>query len=188
MILSGQKKKRANADIQHQIIALMPRIRRFAFSLTGSWDKADDLLQASCERALQEIDKWTPGTKLDAWMFRISRNLFLNTIRADKVRQTGLHSNLPDNKSPLAVIYHDGQKQADNQLLLQQIEKLLGEMPEDQRTALVMVCVEGYSYRETSEIMGLPQGTIASKVARAREFLSESLEPTAALSKQQDKS
>ena len=68
-------------DVRHQMIAMLPRLRRFARALTRSREDADDLVQAACERALRAIDRWEPGSRLDSWMFRILRNLWIDQLR-----------------------------------------------------------------------------------------------------------
>ena len=68
------------------MLALLPRLRRFAYGLTGSVHDGDDLVQTTCERAIRNLDSWQAGTRLDSWMFRIARNQYLNQIRAAKAR------------------------------------------------------------------------------------------------------
>ena len=71
-------------DVRHEMILLLPRLRRFARALAGSREDADDLVQAACERALRAIDSWEPGSRLDSWMFRILRNLWIDQLRRKK--------------------------------------------------------------------------------------------------------
>src|SRR5215468_467199 len=73
-------------QVRSQLTALLPRLRRFARGLAGTADQADDLVQAACERALSRIAQWTPGTRLDSWMFRIVQTIWLDDRRAAKVR------------------------------------------------------------------------------------------------------
>ena len=72
--------------VHGDLVALIPRMRRFAYALSGSLDEGDDLVQAACERAIAKIDQWQPGTRLDSWVFRIIRNIYLDRLRARSVR------------------------------------------------------------------------------------------------------
>jgi RNA polymerase sigma-70 factor (ECF subfamily) len=72
--------------VQAELVALLPRLRRFARGLAGAPDQADDLVQAACERAIARIHQWTPGTRLDSWMFRIVQTIWLDEKRAQRVR------------------------------------------------------------------------------------------------------
>ena len=84
----SHRRPRLSADdiIHAELVALIPRMRRFATSLAGSLDEGDDLVQAACERAISRIDQWQPGTRLDSWVFRIIRNIHLDRLRARRVR------------------------------------------------------------------------------------------------------
>ncbi len=149
--------------IRREMLVLLPRLRRFAHALTGSADDGDDLVQATCERAIRHIDKWQPGTRLDSWMFRIARNLNLNNLRARGVR--GEHLAPVDAEEHLAV---DGVRAMESQLTLGAVRRFIAALPEQQRSVLLLVCVEGLSYKEVSAILELPIGTVTSRLARAR--------------------
>lgn len=145
------------------MLALLPRLRRFAYGLTGSIDDGDDLVQATCERAIRHIDTWRPGTRLDSWMYRIARNLFLNEIRGRKVR--GLDSRPVDLDEHHNV---DGARAMEARLTIEAVRRLVGRLPEEQRSALLLVAVEGLSYKEAAAVLDLPTGTLTSRLARAR--------------------
>lgn len=156
---------------RREMLALLPRLRRFACGLTGSADEGDDLVQATVERAIRHIDKWQPGTRLDSWMFQIARNLNLNNIRARKVR--GAHL------APVAlegIIGEDGFRVAESRLTIAAVRDFVARLPEEQKAVLMLVCIEGLSYRETAEVMGVPIGTVTSRLARARITLRALLE------------
>lgn len=156
------------------MLDLLPRLRRFAYGLTGSVEEGDDLVQATCERAIRAIDTWQAGTRLDSWMFRIARNQFLNQMRAAKVR--GPHLELADNESQLHV---DGASAVESQLTLSAVRRLTARLPEEQRSILMLVCVEGLSYKEVAKILDLPIGTVTSRLARARLTLKDGLDANA---------
>ena len=148
---------------RREMLALLPRLRRFAYGLTGSVDEGDDLVQATCERAIRHIDTWQPGTRLDSWMYRIARNLFLNQIRANKVR--GQHLEVAELDRHASV---DGARAAEAHVTLNAVRRFAARLPEEQRSIMLLVCVEGLSYKEVSETLDLPMGTVTSRLARAR--------------------
>jgi RNA polymerase sigma-70 factor (ECF subfamily) len=145
------------------MLALLPRLRRFACGLTASADEGDELMQATVERAIRHIDKWQPGTRLDNWMFQIARNLNLNNIRARKVR--GAHLKPVE----LETLHgEDGRRIVESRLTFEAVRRLLGQLPEEQRAVLLLVCVEGLSYKEVADVLEVPVGTVTSRLARAR--------------------
>lgn len=145
------------------LIAFLPRLRRFALGLTGDRAEGDDLVQATCERAIRNIHRWRPGTNLDAWLFRIARNLFLNDCR--NRRRRGAHMPLEMHVDSCMV---DGERGAAAGVALRFVSVHLRELPEDQRAALLLIAVEGLGYQEAAEVLDLPVGTVASRLARAR--------------------
>jgi RNA polymerase sigma-70 factor (ECF subfamily) len=149
-----------------EMIALLPRLRRFARGLTGSEEEADDLVQAACERAIQRIAQWQPGTRLDSWMFRIMQNLWIDAIRVGKLR--GSHLSLVDPEGERAAPGLDGEKATMNRLTLEAVRRGVQRLPPDQRSVLLLVCVEGCSYKETADTLGIPVGTVMSRLSRAR--------------------
>jgi RNA polymerase sigma-70 factor (ECF subfamily) len=149
--------------LRRDLIAFLPRLRRFALGLTGNRAEGDDLVQATCERAIRYSDRWVPGTRLDAWLFRIARNLFLNDRRDS--RRRGPH--LPIDEHPEARVF-DGERAAVSGIALEAVTAGLQQLPEDQRSALLLIAVEGLGYREAAEVLGVPIGTVTSRLARAR--------------------
>lgn len=160
-----------SAEIHRDLIALLPRLRRFAYGLTGSLDEGDDLVQAACERALSRLDLWQPGTRLDSWMFKIVQNLWFS-----RARRFGRRVDYgPDNDLDL-VRGGDVATETEARLMLGSVNQRIGALPEDQREVLLLVSVDGMSYREAAEILGVPIGTIMSRLARARIALGRSLD------------
>lgn len=158
-------------SIRRELLAVLPRLRRFAYSLTGRWDQADDLVQSTYARAIDAIDSWKVGTSLDAWLFRIMRNHFLNQRRAEAVR-----SHRAEDLRLMAHTNHDGARAQESRLLAKHVMAAIADLPEQQRTALLLVAVEGLSYKEVAGLMDESIGTIASRVARARTTLKTSLD------------
>lgn len=157
------------ADVQTQIVALLPRLRRFARGLAGSSADADDLVQGACERALRGIDTWEPGTRLDSWMFRIVHNLWIDTLRR-KRPEPGI------DVSELDIAGDDG-RTAEASLELAQVRTAITALPEQHRDVLVLVCIEDLTYREAAVVLQVPVGTVMSRLARARKALAAALEP-----------
>jgi len=146
-------------------MALLPRLRRFALALTGRSTEADDLVQDTVERALRNLDRFTPDTRMDSWMFRIAQNLWIDRLRANKVRAGTVNL---DEAVHASV---DGVRAAEAHSLLSSTLRALGELPEEQREVVALVLIEGVSYRETAAILEVPIGTVTSRLARAREAL-----------------
>lgn len=155
------------ADIGAQLIALLPRLRRYALKLSRSADLADDLVQSACERALRTAAK--PGdAPLDAWMFRILRNLHFDRLRHDQAR--GIAVDI-DEQHELA--HQDGSAASDARLVLDRVRDAIDRLPAEQREVLLLVCMEGLAYRDAAEVLGVPVGTVMSRLARARLKLAE---------------
>jgi RNA polymerase sigma-70 factor (ECF subfamily) len=153
------------SDVSRQMIAMLPRLRRFARALARSPDDADDLVQGACERALRAIDSWEPGTRLDSWMFRILRNLWI-----DQMRKRRMETNAGLGPGP-EIEGEDGRRTVESRLELADIRTVITELPEQQREVLALVCIEDMSYRETASILDIPIGTVMSRLARARQAL-----------------
>src|SRR5262245_3294367 len=148
------------------MVAVLPRLRRFAYALTGSAEQGDDLVQDACLRALSRIDQWQPGTRLDSWMYRIAQNIWLDRVRANKVR-----GQVVDVEMAEGIVGSDGRDVAESELTLETVAAALARLPAEQRGGGALVCGEGASYKEAAEITGVPIGTVMSRLARARRAL-----------------
>jgi RNA polymerase sigma-70 factor (ECF subfamily) len=163
---------RVSDEIRDRMVAVLPRLRRFAHALTGSSEQADDLVQDACLRALSRIDLWQPGTRLDSWMYRIAQNIWLDRLRANKVRGETLELDATE-----SIPGSDGRLITESELTLQAVADAMGRLPPEQRATVALVCIEGASYKEAAEISGVPVGTVMSRLARARRALSAMLDP-----------
>ena len=152
-----------------RLIALLPRLRRFARGLTGTAAEADDLVQGACERALSRRHQFQEGTRFDSWMFRIVQTIWIDQLRARGVRKEDGEINEELYGSDAAVRHIEGR------LALAEVRRAIERLPPDQRTTLMLVTVEGLSYREAAAVVGVPVGTIMSRLARARIALQQSL-------------
>jgi RNA polymerase sigma-70 factor (ECF subfamily) len=163
------------------LLALRPRLRRFACGLTGSLDEADDLVQAVYERAIERHWQWEPGTRLHSWMFKIAHSLWVSRRRHAAVR-----AGRGDPVDPDSLVGSDGERTVQARLTLDDVRRLVARLPAEQRESLMLVAVDGVSYADAADILGIPAGTVASRVARARLALVDALEgvdvamPTAA--------
>jgi len=149
------------------MVQLLPRLRRFAAGLTGSVTDGDDLVQDTVERALKNLHQWEPGTRLDSWMFRIAKNRFLDIRRSQK-RSGVVAVEVPEDAP---AIVSDGARGAEAHMMLSGAAQALDGLPPEQREALLLVAVEGLSYRDAADILEIPMGTLTSRIARAREAL-----------------
>ena len=156
----------SDSQIRSDIIALLPRLRRFACSLTGQVADADDIVQIAIERALGRLDQFQAGTRLDAWLFSIVRNAWIDEARSRARRgRTFLAAELGEG------VGEDGENAMHARLEAQDVWKAMQQLPHEQREAIALVCVEGLAYREAADVLGVPIGTVTSRLARGREAL-----------------
>jgi RNA polymerase sigma-70 factor, ECF subfamily len=153
-------------DVRSRMIEFLPRLRRFAYTLTRNSDQADDLVQDTCERALARIELWKPGTKLESWMYQIARNLWVDRGRAARVRGASADLN-----SALNIAGSDGRTVTENRLMVSRVFECMERLTRDQQVLLALVCVEGLTYPEAAEILGIPVGTVMSRLSRARQAI-----------------
>ncbi len=144
-------------------------MRRFAIGLAGSPADGDDLCQMTIERALSRRDQWQEGTRLDSWMYRIMRNIFIDERRASSRRS----ETFVDEEAGLSVGADGGQEA---RVELSMVDRAMARLPADQREAVLLVMVEGYSYKEAAVIVDCPVGTLNSRLVRGRDALMAMLE------------
>ena len=161
-------------SIGQEMAALLPRLRRFAYGLTGSIDAGDDLVQSACERALSRLHQWQAGTRLDSWMYRIMQNLWFDELRSGRRREVATESDVLD-----AMTGGDAESEMASRLDLAAVRRHMADLPPDQRAVLLLVSVEGLSYKEAAAVLDVPIGTVMSRLARARLALGRALEPAA---------
>ena len=155
---------------EQNLVAALPRLRRFALSLCRRGDMADDLVQTTVARAVASRDRYDPATRLDPWLFRILRNAWIDQTRRTATRGTEI--DVVD--APEAVTF-DGQRVTEARLMLQKTETAMATLPAEQREVIVLVCFEEMSYAEAADILGIPKGTVMSRLARGRAALAERL-------------
>lgn len=167
-VLRGRRPggNRVTDDVRHQMVALLPRLRRFAYVLTRDMERADDLVQETCVRALSRLDQWEKGSRLDSWLYRIAQNIWFDRMRAAKVR--GENTAIDPE---FEIEGEDGRNVTENRLALKDVTKAIGTLPPEQQVLIALVCVDGLSYREAAESLQVPIGTVMSRLARARAAL-----------------
>lgn len=153
------------AAVVSGIEGLLPRLRRFARGLTGNVADADDLVQAACEKALGSARRWTNGTRLDSWLYRIVHTVWLDELRRRR-RQVGI-----DLDEAVEEAGDDAVAHVEARLRLEEVRRLMAELPAEQRAVMVLVCVEGLGYREAAGVLDVPIGTVMSRLARGRAAL-----------------
>lgn len=152
------------------LTALLPRLRRFAHSLSKNTSDADDLTQATVERALRSRAQWEPGTRLDSWLYRIMRNLWIDIVRARR-RKDDLHAPVEEAER----IGEDPRPGIEASIDLGKAMTAMQRLPDEQREVVALILIEELGYRECSEVLSLPIGTVASRLARGRTALLQML-------------
>jgi len=149
-----------------ELVAMLPRLRRFAHTLSKNGTDADDLTQATVERALRSRTQWQDGTRLDSWLYRIMRNLWIDTSRA-RARRTRVEA--PEEEAER--IGEDPRDAIEASIELQRMTAAMQRLPEEQREVVSLILVAGFGYREAAEVLGLPIGTVSSRLVRGRTAL-----------------
>lgn len=155
-------------DLRHGLIELLPRLRRLARALAGQATDADDLVQVAVERALRHAYQWRPNARLDAWVFGILRNAWLDELRSRRRRAQVF---VPEEAGE-----HVGDATIERQSDAMSVAAAMATLPDEQREVVALVLVEGLSYREASDVLEVPVGTVTSRLARARAALQQRLD------------
>jgi RNA polymerase sigma-70 factor (ECF subfamily) len=145
----------------------LARLWRYALVLSRARDAADDLVQATCLRAIERADQFVPGTRVDRWLFAILRSIWLNEIRSQRIRQGGGFVDAVD------ALTTDGAHEIEMNITASAVLRAIGRLPEAQRETVLLVYSEGYSYAEAAAALGVPIGTIMSRLAAGRAALAK---------------
>lgn len=157
-------------QFERDLVAAAPKLWRFAMSLCRRADVADDLVQTTVERAVASRGRFDPASRLEPWLFRILRNAWIDGARRQATR--GVELDIAD--MPEAAV-HDGVRASEAVLLLRQTEAALETLPEEQREVVLLVCFQELSYAEAAAVLGIPKGTVMSRLARGRVALAEKI-------------
>ena len=155
-----------STSFERELTELLPRMRRFAHALSRNPADADDLTQATVERALRSRDQWEAGTRLDSWLYRIMRNLWIDTVRSRGRKET---HEAPEEEA--VAVGHDPRLMIESSLELKRAMAAMERLPDEQREVVALILIEGFGYREASEMLGLPIGTVSSRLVRGRTAL-----------------
>ena len=153
-------------SFEDELSALLPRLRRFAHGLSRSSADADDLAQMTIERALRSKAQWQPGSRLDSWLYKIMRNLWIDTLRS-RTRKERVEA--PSEEAEL--LGHDPRDGIEASIDLQRVMVAMDRLPGEQREVVALILIEGFGYREAAELLGLPIGTVSSRLVRGRTAL-----------------
>ena len=153
-------------EIERELRAHWPRLRRFALALSRDAADADDLVQATAERIIRSVGQWQAGSRFDSWMFRIARTLWIDTMRA-RGRQNARFAPEEDGEQ----VGFDPRPGTEAAIDLGTAMAAMQRLPEEQREVIALILVDGLGYRETADTLGLPIGTISSRLARGRTAL-----------------
>src|ERR1700676_2726639 len=151
-------------DFASRVEAIIPRLRRYARALTRDETAADDLVQDCLVRGLAKQHLWQEGTDLRAWLFTILHNQFVNSVR--KGVREGQAVQIIEAEPSLS---RSGSQE--KRLELRDLDRALAKLPEEQRTAILLVGLEGMPYQTAADIIGVPVGTVRSRLSRGREAL-----------------
>lgn len=160
----------AEAEIRAGLPTLLPRLWRYGLVLSQYRDLAEDLTQATCVRALERAGQFTQGTRLDRWLFSIMYSIWINEVRARRVR---MGRGLVDATEVTLV---DSAASAETRVYATEVIEQVNALPEAQRVTVFLAYVEGLSYREVAESLGIPIGTVMSRLAHARARIAETME------------
>jgi len=160
-------RKNSDAEVRRELAKVFPRLWRYCVTLTANKADADDLAQATCLRALERSDQFQTGTHIDRWIFRIAHRIWLNELRSAKVRRAEAIAPLQNTE------FIDEQPNLETNIIAREVLYEVMKLPEAQRTVVLLVYVEGYSYKEAAEVIEIPIGTVMSRLAAARKTLKQ---------------
>lgn len=158
-----------SAQFQKDLVQLLPRLRRFALTLTRNRDDGDDLVQTAVERAILHNKQWEKGSRLDSWLYTMMRNIWVSELRSRRVRLGGGHVDATETDELATSIT------APDHIYGNQMLAMVMALSDGLSSTLLLVAVEGHSYTEAAQILDIPIGTVMSRMSRARQMLKEKL-------------
>ncbi|MEQ1716797.1 MAG: RNA polymerase sigma factor [Hyphomicrobium sp.] len=153
-------------DLRSEIVAMLPRLRRFCMGIARNGDVGDDLCQATIERALSRADQFELGTRLDSWMYRIAQNIMIDSARRTRTR--GVEVEVDD---ALGLIGDDGLQIVEGRSDLARARAAMAALPDELRTLMSLLVLDGMSYKDAAATLEIPIGTVMSRFARARRVI-----------------
>src|SRR5271154_5965553 len=164
---SGAMSEASRREVRAGLEPSLARLWRYALVLSRARDAADDLVQATCLRAIERADQFVPGTRVDRWLFAILRSIWLNEIRSQRIREGGGFVDAED------ALTTDGAREIEMNITASAVLRAIGRLPEAQRETILLVYGEGYSYAEAAAALGIPIGTIMSRLSAGRGALAK---------------
>jgi RNA polymerase sigma factor (sigma-70 family) len=161
--MSEESRREVRAGLEPSLA----RLWRYALMLSRARDVADDLVQATCLRAIQRADQFVPGTRVDRWLFTILRSIWLNEIRSQRIREGRGFVDAAD------ALTTDGEREIEMNITAAAVLRAIDRLPEAQRETVLLVYGEGYSYAEAAVALGVPIGTIMSRLSAGRAALAK---------------
>lgn len=152
----------AGEEVRDGLPLHLARLWRYGVVLSGDRSTAEDLVQATCLRAMERAAQFAPGTRLDRWLYSILHSIWLNEVRSRRIREG---KGFVDAETALTV---DGRETVETNIMASQVLRQVQALPEAQREAVFLVYVEGFTYREAADLADVPIGTIMSRLAAAR--------------------
>jgi RNA polymerase sigma-70 factor (ECF subfamily) len=164
---SGAMSEASRLEVRAGLQSSLARLWRYALVLSKARDTADDLVQATCLRAIERADQFIPGTRIDRWLFAILRSIWLNEIRPQRIREGGRFVDAED------ALISDGVREMETNITASTVLRAISRLPEAQRETILLVYADGYSYAEAATDLGVPIGTIMSRLAAGRAALAK---------------
>jgi RNA polymerase sigma-70 factor (ECF subfamily) len=163
----GAMSEASRLEVRAGLQSSLARLWRYALVLSKARGAADDLVQATCLRAIERADKFIPGTRIDRWLFAILRSIWLNEIQSQRIREGGGFVDAED------ALISDGVREVETNITASTVLRAISRLPEAQRETILLVYAEGYNYAETASALGVPIGTIISGLAAGRAALAK---------------
>jgi RNA polymerase sigma-70 factor (ECF subfamily) len=154
-------------EVRAGLQSSLARLWRYALVLSKARDAADDLVQATCLRAIERADQFVPGTRVDRWLFVILRSIWLNEIRSRRIREGG------GSVAAEEALFSDGVREIETNITAATVLRAIARLPDAQRETVLLVYAEGYSYAEAAAALDIPIGTVMSRLAAGRAALAK---------------
>lgn len=151
------------AEFQRLLVGMLPHLRRFAHALARDAEAGEDLAQSAAAHALAQRALYTAGLRFDVWLFRLTRNLWYDHLRRRRARPE-----VADTDAVMRVAVHDAASVMEHRLMVSRALVAFRDLPDALRETAALVLLEQFTYQEAAELLGVPIGTIMSRVARAR--------------------
>lgn len=161
-------------QFRDDLTALLPRLWRYAMVKCRNPDRANDLVQATCERALSRSHQFQAGTRLDAWTITIMQSIWKNDLRRESIRRGEGFVDVED----AGLV--DSRESAEGKIFLSEVLQAVDKLPEAQKDAVYLVYVQGLSYEEAAAALDIPAGTLTSRLVRGRTKIAEMIDDTSA--------